>query len=117
VEILGGPIVREADGLALSSRNIYLSPAQREIAPALHRFLEAAARNLAAGHPVEAIETSGFDELKKSGFDRVDYIEVRGAETLERLGPAPVAGPARILAAARLGKTRLIDNLAVQRLA
>jgi pantoate--beta-alanine ligase len=115
VEILGGPIVREADGLALSSRNVYLSPGQREIAPALHRCLVAAARALAAGHATEEVEPSGFDELKTAGFDGVDYIEVRAPETLERLGPGPVLGPARVLAAARLGKTRLIDNVVVQR--
>lgn len=115
VEILGGPIVREADGLALSSRSVYLTPDQREIAPALHRFLATAARDLAAGHAVELVEASGFDELKRAGFDQVDYIEVRAADTLESLGPGPLAGPARVLAAARLGKTRLIDNVAVGR--
>lgn len=115
VEILGGPIVREADGLALSSRNVYLSPAQRKIAPALHCFLDAAARDLAAGEAVKEVEASVTDELKTAGFNTVDYVEVRAADTLERHGPDPITGPARVLAAARLGKTRLIDNVAVQR--
>jgi pantoate--beta-alanine ligase len=115
VEILGGTIVRDANGLALSSRNVYLSSAQCEIAPALHRFLEAAARDLAAGDAVKLVEASATAELKTAGFSTVDYVEVRAADTLEHLGPGPITGPARVLAAARLGKTRLIDNVAAQR--
>jgi pantoate--beta-alanine ligase len=113
VEILGAPTARAADGLALSSRNAYLSAAERQAAPALARALQAAADRVRAGAPVAAAEAEAVAALVAAGFGKVDYVEVRGADDLARLGPGPVAPPARILAAAVLGKTRLIDNMAV----
>ena len=113
VEIVAGPIVRDPDGLALSSRNAYLSEAQRRIAPALHRALEGCASQLAAGLAVSDAEAVAQASLLAAGFDAVDYFEVRGPRDLERLGPGPMAGGGRIFVAARLGATRLIDNVAV----
>ena len=113
VEILAGPIVRAEDGLALSSRNAYLTPAEREAAPTLSRALAQVVERLHAGASVEDAETEAIAALKAAGFARIDYVEVRGAEDLARLGPGPVSGPARVLGAAVLGRTRLIDNMAV----
>jgi pantoate--beta-alanine ligase len=108
--IEGVPTVREPDGLALSSRNAYLSPAARRIAPALHRALAAAAERMMQSDlaPAAAAEKARA-EILAAGFDSVDYVEACDAATLvplERLDR-----PGRILAAARLGATRLIDNL------
>ena len=113
VAIVGGPIVRAEDGLALSSRNAYLTPAERVAAPALNRALTQAVERLRAGSTVSQAEAEAIAVLQAAGFAQVDYVEVRGAENLDRFGPGPVGGPARVLAAAVLGKTRLIDNLAV----
>ena len=112
--ILGAPTMRAEDGLALSSRNAYLTPMQREIAASLNVVLLNLARALADDEPVAPAEADAIEQLLAAGFESVDYIEARHAETLERLGPGPVGeAPARVLAAARLGKTRLIDNRAV----
>ena len=113
VEIVGGPIVRAEDGLALSSRNAYLTPVERAAAPALGRALAQAVERLHAGASISEVEAEALTALKAAGFARIDYVEVRGAEGLERFGPGPVEGPARVLAAAVLGRTRLIDNMAV----
>lgn len=113
VEILGGPTARAEDGLALSSRNAYLSADERAKAPALAQALTHAAARLNDGARVDAVEAEAVATLSAAGFGKVDYVEVRGAEDLARLGPGPIAGPARILAAAFLGRTRLIDNMAV----
>jgi pantoate--beta-alanine ligase len=109
VRVLGEPIVREADGLALSSRNAYLDPAQRAAAPALFAALQEAAQAIAGGTPAgQALEATRA-RLTAAGL-KVDYVALRDAETLG----APVPGrPARLLAAASLGTTRLIDNVAV----
>ena len=112
VEIVGAPIVRDGDGLALSSRNAYLTPAQRAVAPALRRALSWAAERVAKGEAVSRVEAEGLATLAAAGFDGVDYFEIRSPGDLERLGPGPTDGPARILAAARLGRTRLLDNIA-----
>lgn len=112
VEIDGVPTAREADGLALSSRNAYLTPAERAIAPVLHQTLTAMAERLAAGGPVAEQEAWGADRLLSAGFGSIDYLEVRDAVAL--LPMAQVTAPARILVAARLGKTRLIDNVPVR---
>lgn len=114
-EIVGGPTVREPDGLALSSRNAYLSPEDRARAPLLHRTMQGVAGKLVRGEPVPAALARGREELAAAGFDPVDYLEIREAGTL-----APVenrwdrARPARIFAAAWLGETRLIDNIPVE---
>ena len=113
VRILGAPTARAADGLALSSRNAYLSEAERLVAGRLNVILAQLARNLAAGVQVAQAEAEARAALLAAGFDRVDYVEARRADDLGRLGPGPVDAPARVLAAVQLGRTRLIDNLAV----
>jgi pantoate--beta-alanine ligase len=113
VEVLGAPTVRAEDGLALSSRNAYLSAAERVVAGKLNLVLSAAVEQLRAGRPVEAVEAEGLAALAEAGFASVDYLEVRDPDDLTRLGPGPLTGPGRILAAARIGRTRLIDNMAV----
>jgi pantoate--beta-alanine ligase len=111
LEIVGVPTQRDADGLALSSRNAYLTDEERRAARALPRALGEAAGIIQSGGDIEAALAAAREKLAKAGFDPVDYVELRDAETL-----APVATlerPARLLAAAKLGRTRLIDNLAV----
>lgn len=111
-EILGGQIVREADGLALSSRNAYLSKEEREIAPLLHQALTEAAKAISDGQDIDSVTEAGISELTEAGF-KVDYLEVRHAETLEPVSD-PAKEPLRVFGAAFLGKTRLIDNVPVQ---
>jgi pantoate--beta-alanine ligase len=109
--ILGGATVREPDGLALSSRNRYLSPEERARAPRLHAVLRDCAAAIRAGaEPAEATAKAG-EALAAAGF-AIDYVEARHAETLAPLG-APAGEPIRLLGAARLGRTRLIDNIPV----
>jgi pantoate--beta-alanine ligase len=109
-EIVGVPTVREADGLAMSSRNAYLSAAERARAATIYRVLAIAARDLKAGAASAEIIARGKAELQKAGFAPIDYVEVVDAGTLK---PIPHAnGNARIAIAAWLGKTRLIDNIA-----
>jgi pantoate--beta-alanine ligase len=111
VKVIGSRTVRERDGLAMSSRNVYLSPEQRQIAPVLYRAMKESAKRLRAGDDVEAAMASGAELITSAGFV-LDYFEARHAETL-----APIAsvkdGPVRILVAAKLGNTRLIDNVGV----
>jgi pantoate--beta-alanine ligase len=110
VEIVGAPIVREADGLALSSRNVYLSPSERKTAPLLYQTISAVAADLAQGRGCDDAVVAARFKLDAAGF-RVDYVAVRDPDTLKRLsGPVQRA---RVLAAAYLGKTRLIDNVPV----
>jgi pantoate--beta-alanine ligase len=109
VEIVGVPTVRDANGLALSSRNAYLSAAQYDVALALNRTMRAMIRRVNEGADIAATEEWGRAELLRAGFDSVDYLTVRDAATLA----PPGAGPRRVLAAARLGRARLIDNMAV----
>jgi pantoate--beta-alanine ligase len=109
VEILGGPIVREKDGLALSSRNAYLSPSERKAAPLLYQTIVAVANDLRQGRGADDAAAAGRFKLEAAGF-RVDYVAVRDPETLK-----PLSGPvkrARVLAAVQLGRARLIDNVA-----
>lgn len=110
-EILGAPTLREADGLAMSSRNVYLSKGERAAAPALYAALNGAARRIRAGEAIEATLARASVELGEAGFV-LDYVEARHAKTLARIASRR-DGPIRLLAAARLGATRLIDNLAV----
>jgi pantoate--beta-alanine ligase len=110
VRIVGVPTVREKDGLALSSRNVYLSPAERAAAPALYLALKNSARRIADGEPITPVMVEGSLAAEKAGF-AVDYFEACNAETLSRAETA-ADGPLRLLAAGRLGKTRLIDNVA-----
>jgi len=111
VEIVGVPTVREDDGLALSSRNAALDPAQRAVAPGLYRVLRAAVARLAAGESAEPVLRDGRAALTEAGFDSIDYLELRSGETLAALERATPT--ARVFAAVWLGGTRLIDNLAV----
>lgn len=110
VEIRGVPTVREPDGLALSSRNRYLSPAERAVAPKLHGVLAEIALASRNGTGVAGRIAAGRAALEAAGF-RVQYLTVCDARTLVPV--ERVDGPARVLAAAFLGRTRLIDNLAV----
>jgi pantoate--beta-alanine ligase len=111
VKVIGSRTVRERDGLAMSSRNVYLSPEQRRAAPELYRAMKETAQALRAGDDIKAAMAGGAELIAAAGF-ALDYFEVRHAETL-----APIAsvkdGPLRILVAAKIGTTRLIDNIAV----
>ena len=111
VKVIGMPTVREPDGLALSSRNVYLSAEERAVAPTLYRVLLASAGKIAAGHPIAATLADGRAEIAQVGF-ALDYLEARHADTLAPVGSVR-DGPIRILVAARLGTTRLIDNVGV----
>ena len=113
VRILAAPTVRAPDGLALSSRNAYLTEAQRAVASRLNHIMAELAARLADHQDVAGAEDKAAADLLAAGFDRVDYIEARDADTLRRLGPGPLASPARVLAAVWLGHTRLIDNMPV----
>jgi len=111
VKVIGSRTVRERDGLAMSSRNVYLSSEERRVASELYRALKESARRLQDGGDIAAAMADGAEMITAAGF-ALDYFEVRHAETL-----APVNsvddGPLRILVAAKLGSTRLIDNIAV----
>jgi pantoate--beta-alanine ligase len=111
VKVIGAPTIRERDGLAMSSRNVYLTPELRAIAPTLYRAMKQTAKLLRAGKSAEAAVAVGAKTITEAGF-ALDYLEARHAETL-----APVKslkdGPIRLLVAAKLGTTRLIDNVAV----
>lgn len=111
VEIVAGPVCRDADGLALSSRNAYLTADERARAAALPSALRAAATALAGGAPVEPTLDAARAALLAAGFASVDYVALVDPDTLAPL--AMLDGPARLLAAARLGTTRLLDTLAV----
>jgi pantoate--beta-alanine ligase len=107
VKIIGAPTLREADGLALSSRNVYLSPSERQTAPLLHQSLQAIREGLRHGRAADVLIADESEKLTKAGFG-IDYLEWRDAHSL---GPVQ-AGPNRLLIAAKLGQTRLIDNIA-----
>jgi pantoate--beta-alanine ligase len=111
VKVVGAPTVREKDGLAMSSRNAYLSAGERAVAPTLHRTLKDSAAALKSGKTIADVVATGRQKISRAGF-LLDYFEARHAETL-----APIAstkdGPVRLLVAARLGNTRLIDNIGV----
>ena len=111
VRIEGAPTVREADGLALSSRNSYLTAAERGQAPVLFQTLTAAAGQLQEGGAVEPVLAEARARILAAGFSKLDYLELRDAETLEPLERADRSG--RLLVAAWLGRARLIDNVAV----
>ena len=111
VEIVGCPTVREVDGLAMSSRNAYLTEVERVKAPRLQKALKTAADAIRAGTAAETALSAARTSLAAAGF-LVDYVKLRNAETLERVSN-PKNEPMRILAAAWLGKTRLIDNVPV----
>jgi pantoate--beta-alanine ligase len=110
--IIGAPTLREADGLAMSSRNVYLSAGDRAGATALYRALREAAGRIIAGDRIGDAMRAATETVVGAGFE-IDYLEARHAETLARIADRS-EGPIRLLAAARLGSTRLIDNIAVE---
>lgn len=112
VEIVGCETVREADGLALSSRNVRLDPLARAQAPALHRILQRAAQALRDGAEAGATLARAGEELGQAGFEQIEYVELRDAATLDPRA-APGERPVRLLAAAWIGGVRLIDNIPV----
>lgn len=108
--ILGAPIIREADGLAMSSRNRYLTSEQRAVAPALFAAVARAAAAIAAGRDAEPACAAAREALLEAGFETIDYLEARDAETLAAYA---ANRPGRVFAAAHLGRARLIDNVAI----
>jgi pantoate--beta-alanine ligase len=111
IEIAGGAIVRESDGLAMSSRNAYLTKEERAVAGRMNLILRDTITRLRHGDPVGVAEQFGKSALLEAGFDSVDYLAIRDAETLAII--SELSRPARVLAAAKVGNTRLIDNMAV----
>lgn len=109
VKVIGAPIIREKDGLALSSRNVYLSPEDRAAAPVLHKVLKETAKAISAGENIERALSQGREKIISAGF-QLDYLEARDAATLAM--PANKS-KLRLLVAAKIGATRLIDNVAV----
>ena len=112
VEVLGAPTVREDDGLALSSRNAYLTEDERKIAPMLHRTMTEIADDVRSGRDLEDALKVGRERLEHAGFE-IDYLEARDTENLLPLEPGSTEN-ARLFAAAILGKTRLIDNIPIK---
>ena len=110
--ILGVPTARESDGLALSSRNQYLSEEERTVAPAIYRVLTDVAAQVRGRVSVATLLEGARVQLLEAGFSSIEYLELRAEETLAPL--SAYKPPARLLIAARLGKTRLIDNLRVE---
>ncbi len=111
VRVVPGRTVREPDGLALSSRNAYLTAAQRTAAPTLYRVLKDCAARIRRGEAIDKVLAQGRDAIARAGF-LLDYLEARHAETLAPMRPVE-DGPIRLLVAAKLGTTRLIDNIGV----
>ena len=111
VRIEGVPTYRETDGLAMSSRNAYLAPAERALAPTLYRVLQQVAAEMTAGETASIATGNGKQALMRAGFSRLDYLDAVDAVTLQKI--ERLERPARVAAAAWLGKTRLIDNLPV----
>jgi pantoate--beta-alanine ligase len=112
VEIIGVPTERDADGLALSSRNAYLTIAERKAAIALPQAMRAAATQILEGKAISAVLAAAKEKILAAGFSSIDYLELADAQTLQ---PAEILGKRslRLLGAARIGKTRLIDNIAI----
>ncbi|MFT3953074.1 MAG: pantoate--beta-alanine ligase [Piscinibacter sp.] len=109
VEVIGAPTLRDPDGLAMSSRNVYLSAVERALAPRLHQIMQEAAAAIRAGRPAEAALADARAAIAAAGFG-LDHLELRDAASL---GAAEPGKPMRMLVAAKLGATRLIDNIAV----
>ncbi len=111
VRVIGAPTVREDDGLAMSSRNAYLTADERGVAPALFQTITDVARRVAEGAAIAECEASAARKLLDAGFRSVDYVTVRDVRTLAEV--SVIDRPCRVLAAARLGRARLIDNVPV----
>ena len=112
-EIVGLPTMRDDHGLALSSRNAYLTEAELAVARRLNLVLRETAEKAAAKRPLAAVEREAHADLLKAGFERIDYVAVRRAEDLAPFRDGVADAPGRVLAAAWLGGTRLIDNLGI----
>ena len=111
ITILAQPTIRETDGLALSSRNLYLSAADRKLAPLLYAEMKETAKQIAIGAPVDAALASAKTRLSNAGFGKIDYFDLRRSDSLQ---PVETLVPnCRIFAAIWLGTTRLIDNYAL----
>ncbi|MBV9348772.1 MAG: pantoate--beta-alanine ligase [Pseudolabrys sp.] len=111
VKVIGIPTVREKDGLAMSSRNAYLTEHERKMAPVLYRTLKASAKAIKQGETIERVLEQGRAHIEQAGF-ALDYLEARNAGTLAKVQSLK-DGPLRLLVAAKIGKTRLIDNIAI----
>ncbi len=119
IDVIGGPTVRDPDGLAQSSRNLYLTESERPKASIISSTLHRAAKRLGAGQPVAAVLTEACAAIEAAGFNKLDYVSAVDPVTLQNIGDGvvPIGFEGRLLAAAWLGKTRLIDNVAFRRLA
>ena len=111
-KIIGAPTIREIDGLAVSSRNVYLSPTHRETAPSIFKVLKRTATAIALGDDASLATKKAHDDLVLAGFSKIEYFEARHSETLEPI--KDTRNPGRLFAAVWLGSTRLIDNLEIK---
>ena len=111
VEIIGAPTIREEDGLALSSRNVYLDTKSRSIAPSMYNILTQYASDISNGNDIEKSLQLAKQNMQKSGFEKIEYLDLRSSQTLQACND--IKRPSRLFAAAWLGSTRLIDNLAI----
>ena len=111
VEIIGAPTIREEDGLALSSRNVYLDTKSRSIAPSMYNILNEYASDISNGNDIKKSLQLAKQNMQKSGFEKIEYLDLRSSQTLQACND--IKKPSRLFAAAWLGSTRLIDNLAI----
>ena len=111
VEIIGAPTIREEDGLALSSRNVYLDTKSRSIAPSMYNILTQYASDISNGNDIKKSLQLAKQTMQKSGFEKIEYLDLRSSQTLQACND--IKRPSRLFAAAWLGSTRLIDNLAI----
>ena len=111
VEIIGAPTIREEDGLALSSRNVYLDTKSRSIAPSMYNILTQYASDISNGNDIKKSLQLAKQNMQKSGFGKIEYLDLRSSQTLQACND--IKRPSRLFAAAWLGSTRLIDNLAI----
>ena len=111
VEIIGAPTIREEDGLALSSRNVYLDTKSRSIAPSMYSILNQYASDISNGNDIKKSLQLAKQNMQKSGFEKIEYLDLRSSQTLQACND--IKRPSRLFAAAWLGSTRLIDNLAI----
>ncbi|WP_262695585.1 pantoate--beta-alanine ligase [Kordiimonas aquimaris] len=112
VNVIGGPIIREADGLAASSRNVYLNATERKTAGQLNVILKNMIKSVRDGEPIKQAENKTTQQLLDAGFSSVDYVSVVEPETLKPM--EELAMPARLVAVARIGKVRLLDNMPIE---
>ena len=111
VEIIGAPTIREEDGLALSSRNIYLDAKSRSVAPSMYNILSQHASNISNGNDIKKSLKLAKQHMYDSGFEKIEYLDLRSSQTLQTSND--IKRPSRLFAAAWLGSTRLIDNMAI----